>query len=57
MSNLYKRILTSVPLFIITIYAIYNNIVLVLSLFIFASILIYEFSKIVKNIFKKNKKK
>ncbi len=57
MSNLYKRILTSFPLFIITIYAIYNNIVLVLSLFIIASILIYEFSKIVKNIFKKNKTK
>ena len=57
MSNLYKRILTSFPLFIITIYAIYNNIVLVLSLFIITSILIYEFSKIVKNIFKKNKTK
>ncbi len=57
MSNLNKRILTSFPLLIITIYAIYNNIVLVLSLFIIASILIYEFSNIVKNIFKKNKKK
>ena len=57
MSNLNKRILTSFPLLIITIYAIYNNIVLVLSLFIIASILIYEFSNIVKNIFKKNKTK
>jgi phosphatidate cytidylyltransferase len=55
MSNLNKRILTSFPLLIIAIYAIYNNIILVLSLFIISSILIYEFSHIVKNIFKKNK--
>ena len=56
MSNLNKRILTSFPLLIIAIYAIYNNIILVLSLFIISSILIYEFSNIVENIFKKNKK-
>ena len=55
MSNLNKRILTSFPLLIIALYAIYNNIILVLSLFIISSILIYEFSNIVKNIFKKNK--
>ena len=55
MSNLNKRILTSFPLLIIAIYAIYNNIILVLSLFIISSILIYEFLNIVKNIFKKNK--
>ena len=55
MSNLNKRILTSFPLLIIAIYAIYNNIILVLSLFIISSILIYEFSNIVKKIFKKNK--
>ena len=55
MSNLNKRILTSFPLLIVAIYAIYNNIILVLSLFIISSILIYEFSNIVKNIFKKNK--
>ena len=56
MSNLNKRILTSFPLLIIAIYAIYNNIILVLSLFIISSILIYEFSNIVKNIFKKKNK-
>ena len=55
MSNLNKRILTSFPLLIIAIYAIYNNIILVLSLFIISSILIYEFSNIVENIFKKKK--
>jgi len=55
MSNLNKRILTSFPLLIIAIYAIYNNIILFLSLFIISSILIYEFSNIVENIFKKNK--
>ena len=55
MSNLNKRILTSFPLLIIAIYAIYNNFILVLSLFIISSILIYEFSNIVKNIFKNNK--
>ncbi len=55
MSNLNKRILTSFPLLIIAIYAIYNNIILVLGLFIISSILIYEFSNIIKSIFKKNK--
>ncbi len=55
MSNLNKRILTSVPLLILTIYTIYDNIVLTLSLFIISSILIYEFSNILKNIFKKKK--
>ena len=55
MNNLNKRILTSFPLLIIAIFAIYNKIILVLSLFIISSILIYEFSNIVKNIFKKNK--
>ena len=56
MSNLNKRILTSFPLIIVAIYAIYNNTILVLSLFIVSSILIYEFSNILKNIFKKNKR-
>tara|TARA_Y100000022_G_C13091569_1_gene302517 strand:- start:37 stop:681 length:645 start_codon:yes stop_codon:yes gene_type:complete len=55
MSNFQKRILTSFPLLIISIYAIYNNVVLVLSLFIISSILIYEFSNILKNILKINK--
>ena len=55
MNNLNKRILTSFPLLIIAIFAIYIKIILVLSLFIISSILIYEFSNIVKNIFKKNK--
>ena len=55
MSNLNKRILTSFPLLILAIYAIYNNIILVLSLFIISSILIYEFSNILRNIFKKKK--
>ena len=55
MSNLNKRILTSFPLLIIAIYAIYNNIILVLSLFIISSILIYEFSNMLRNIFKKKK--
>tara|TARA_B100000963_G_scaffold2168_1_gene1729 strand:- start:5816 stop:6460 length:645 start_codon:yes stop_codon:yes gene_type:complete len=57
MSNLNKRILTSFPLLIITIFAIYNNIILLLSLFIITSILIYEFLYILKSIFKKNKQK
>ena len=56
MSNLNKRILTSFPLLILAIYAIYNNIILILSLYIISAILIYEFSNILKNIFKKNKK-
>ena len=55
MSNLNKRILTSFPLIIIAVYAIYNTTVLVLSLFIISSILIYEFANILKYIFKKNK--
>ena len=56
MSNLNKRILTSFPLLILAIYAIYNNIILVLSLYIISAILIFEFSNILKNIFKKIKK-
>ena len=56
MSNLNKRILTSFPLLILTISATYNNIILVLSLFIISLILIYEFLNILKNIFKRNKK-
>ena len=55
MSNLNKRILTSFPLIIIAIYAIYNIKVLVVSLFIISSILIYELANILKYIFKKNK--
>ena len=55
MSNLNKRILTSFPLIIIAIYAINNIKVLVISLFIISSILIYEFANILKYIFKKNK--
>ena len=56
MSNLNKRILTSIPLLILVICSIYSNIILALSLYIFSAILIYEFSYILKNIFKKNKK-
>ena len=56
MSNLNKRILTSIPLIIIVIFSIYNNIILVLSLYIISAILIYEFSNILKNIFRRNKK-
>jgi len=56
MSNLNKRILTSIPLLILLICTIYNNIILVLSLYIISVILIIEFSNILKNIFKKNKK-
>ena len=55
MSNISKRILTSFPLLIIAIFAIYNNAVLVLSLFIISSVLIYEFTNILKKIFKRNK--
>ena len=55
MSNLNKRILTSIPLLILAISSMYNNIILVLSLYIFSAILIYEFSNILKNIFKRNK--
>ena len=53
MSNISKRILTSFPLLIIAIFAIYNNAVLVLSLFIISSVLIFEFSNILKKIFKR----
>ena len=56
MSNLNKRILTSIPLLILVICSIHSNIILALSLYIFSAILIYEFSYILKNIFKKNKK-
>ena len=55
MSNLNKRILTSFPLLIIAAYAVYNNFILILSLYIISAILIYEFSNILINIFKKNK--
>jgi len=54
-SNLNKRILTSFPLLIISVYAVYNNFILVLSLYIVSAILIYEISNILINIFKKNK--
>ena len=54
MSNISQRILTSFPLLIIAIFAIYNNAVLVLSLFIISSVLIFEFSNILKKIFKRN---
>ena len=56
MSNLNKRILTSIPLLILLICTIYNNIILVLSLYIISAILINEFSNILKNIFRRNKK-
>ncbi len=56
MSNLNKRTLTSIPLLILVICTIYNNIILVLSLYIVSAILIYEFSNILKKIFKSNKK-
>ena len=55
MSNLNKRILTSFPLLIISLFAVYNNFILVLSLYIVSAILIYEISNILINIFKKNK--
>jgi len=54
-SNLNKRILTSFPLLIIAAYAVYNNFILILSLYIISAILIYEISNILINIFKKNK--
>ena len=56
MSNLNKRILTSIPLIILVICSIYNNIILAISLYIISAILIYEFFNILKNIFKRNKK-
>ena len=56
MTNLNKRILTSIPLLILLVCAIYNNIILVFSLYIISAILIYEFSNILKNIFERNKK-
>ena len=56
MSNLYKRILTSIPLLILLICTIYNNLILVFSLYIISAILIYEFSNILIKIFKRNKK-
>ena len=56
MSNLYKRILTSIPLLILLICTIYNNLILVFSLYIISAILIYEFSNILIKIFKGNKK-
>ena len=55
MSNLNKRILTSLPLLTSAIFAIYNNNILVLILFIISVVLIYEFLNILKNIFKSNK--
>ena len=55
MSNLNKRILTSFPLSILAVYAIYNNVILTLSLYIISAILIFEISNILKNIFKRNK--
>ena len=56
MSNINKRILTSFPLLILTISDIYIDIILVLSLFIISSILIYEFLNILKKIFTRSKK-
>ena len=55
MSNLNKRILTSFPLSILAVYAVYNNVILILSLYIISAILIFEISNILKNIFKQNK--
>ena len=55
MSNLNKRIFTSIPLLILLICTIYNNLFLVFSLYIISAILIYEFSNILKNIFERNK--
>ena len=55
MNNLNKRILTSFPLLISAIFAIYNNNILVLILFTISVVLIYEFLNILKNIFKSNK--
>ena len=56
MSNLNKRILTSILLLILLTCTIYNNIILVFSLYIISAILINEFSNILKNIFEGNKK-
>ena len=56
MSNLSKRILTSIPLLILLICTIYNNLILVFSLYIISAILIYEFSNILIKIFNGNKK-
>ena len=56
MSNLNKRILTSFPLSILAVYAVYNNVILILSLYIISAILIFEISNILKNIFKQNKR-
>ena len=55
MSNLNKRILTAFPLSILAVYAVYNNVILILSLYIISAILIFEISNILKNIFKRNK--
>ena len=55
MSNLNKRILTSFPLSILAVYAVYNNVILIFSLYIISAILIFEISNILKNIFKRNK--
>ena len=55
MSNLNKRILTSFPLLILSVFAVYNNVILVLSLYFISAILIFEISNILMNIFKRNK--
>ena len=55
MSNLNKRILTSLPLLILSVFAVYNNVILVLSLYFISAILIFEISNILMNIFKRNK--
>ena len=55
MSNLNKRILTSIPLSILAVYAVFHNVILILSLYIISAILIFEISNILKNIFKRNK--
>ena len=56
MTSLNKRILTSIPLLILLTCTIYNNIILVFSLYVISAILIYEFSNILIKIFKGNKK-
>ena len=55
MSNINKRVLTSMPLLLLAIFAIYNNNILILTLYIISAIIIYEFSYILTNIFKNNK--
>ena len=40
---------------ILAVYAVYNNVILILSLYIISAILIFEISNILKNIFKRNK--